>query len=332
MKALLSIGLTLFACVALMLAAGLFYVMQELHRPIEMPTPIVYEIENGTTLGQLEHDLIQRELLPYPHLYKFAARVMGMNAPIMAGEYEISPGMTPLAILSLFQKGSNYQRFITLREGLTSYEIVQILSEEDDLSGEITETPAEGSLLPETYSYTKGENRNNVIARMQLALQQTLDQAWENRADDLPIKSKEEALVLASIIEKETAQPDERERVAGVFINRLRRGMKLQTDPTVIYALTMGEHENEGRGPLGRRLLRKDLKVDSPYNTYLYEGLPPTPIANAGAKAIQAALQPEDNKYIFFVADGTGGHSFAKTLDEHNRNVAKWRTIRNLNK
>ena len=332
MKALLSIGLTLCACAALILAAGLFVVMKDLQRPIETKSAIVYEIAAGTTLGQLENDLVERKLLPYPHVYKFAARAMGMDAPIMAGEYEISPGMTPLAILSLFQKGSNYQRFITLREGLTSYEIVQALNDVEDLSGEITDIPAEGSLLPETYSYTKGENRNAVMMRMQMALQRTLDKAWEGRADDLPLASKEEALILASIIEKETAQPDERARVAGVFINRLRRGMKLQTDPTVIYAHTMGEHKNDGRGPLGRRLLRKDLKIDSPYNTYLYEGLPPTPIANAGAKAIHAALQPEENKYIFFVADGTGGHSFARTLDEHNRNVTKWRTIRNLNK
>lgn len=332
MKALVSIGLTLVLCTALAVCAGLLWVVQQLQSPVDIPGPIVYEISAGTTLNQLEADLFERDLLPQPYLYKFAARVMGMKAPILAGEYEISPGMTPQAMLSLFQKGSNYQRFVTIPEGRTSYEIVQMLADEDELTGEIIVIPPEGSLLPETYSYTKGENRNEVIKRMQLALTQALDEAWENRAEDLPFDTKEDALVLASIIEKETAHPEERERVAGVFVNRLRRGMKLQTDPTVIYAHTLGEPENNGRGPLGRRLLKKDLQIDSPYNTYLYEGLPPTPIANAGRLAIQAAVNPEKNSYIFFVADGNGGHNFATTLAEHQANVSKWRTIRNLNK
>ena len=163
---------------------------------------------------------------------------------------------------------------------------------------------------------------------MQADLNAVLDSAWASRQANLPLKSRQEALTLASIIEKETGVKGERRRVAGVFINRLRIGMALQTDPTVIYAITKGKHQNNGRGPLGRRLLRKDLKIDSPYNTYRYPGLPPGPIANAGKAAIEAALNPEDHDYLYFVADGTGGHVFSKTLAEHNANAAKWRIIR----
>jgi UPF0755 protein len=331
MKTALNIGLAILLCAALGIATLLYWNIKQLQTPLWRTSSVIYEIPQGMTLSTLEADLLDKKLLPYPYLYKFASRVMGMDAPILAGEYEITPGMSPQAMLELFQKGANYQRFIMIPEGLTSYQIVQQLREEDDLSGEIDEVPPEGALLPETYSYTKGENRNMLLKRMENALNKTLDEAWENRAENLPLKTKEEALVLASIIEKETAVPDERQRVAGVFTNRLRKGMKLQTDPTVIYALTLGAHKDAGSGPLGRRLLRKDLKVDSPYNTYLYEGLPPTPIANAGRAAIEAAVHPETNAYLFFVADGSGGHSFAKTLAEHNSNVAKWKMIRNLN-
>ncbi|MEC9235203.1 MAG: endolytic transglycosylase MltG, partial [Pseudomonadota bacterium] len=172
------------------------------------------------------------------------------------------------------------------------------------------------------------ETRADIISRMTNAQKQVLDKLWPTRAENLPFKTREEALILASIIEKETGIGGERARIAGVFVNRLRIGMPLQTDPTVIYALTMGKHQNDGQGPLGRRLLSKDLKVDSPYNTYRYKGLPPTPIANAGRAAIAAALNPETHKYLYFVADGTGGHAFSKTLAEHNANAAKWRKIR----
>jgi UPF0755 protein len=167
-----------------------------------------------------------------------------------------------------------------------------------------------------------------VINRMQASMTKTIDELWEQRSSTLPFTTKEEAIVLASIVEKETGHPEERERVAGVFINRLRKGMALQTDPTVIYAITKGEHKNEGKGPLGRRLLLKDLEIDSPYNTYKNPGLPPGPIANPGRASIKATLNPEEHDYIYFVADGTGGHIFSRTLDEHNRNVREWRKIR----
>ena len=183
-------------------------------------------------------------------------------------------------------------------------------------------------MLPETYNYTKAESRADILQRMRSAQQAAIDELWPKRAANLPFDTPEDALILASIVEKETGVGGERARIAGVFVNRLRIGMALQTDPTVIYALTMGKHKNDGQGPLGRRLLSKDLKVDSPYNTYRYPGLPPTPIANPGRAAIEATLNPEENDYFYFVADGTGGHVFSKILDEHNANAAKWRKIR----
>ena len=182
--------------------------------------------------------------------------------------------------------------------------------------------PPEGSLLPETYHFERNEDRNALIARMTAAMDATLAELWAGRADDLPLDTPEEALVLASIVEKETGIASERPHIAGVFVNRLDRGMPLQSDPTVIYALTLGE------GPLDRLLTRADLKTDSPYNTYVVPGLPPGPIANPGRDAIAAVLQPLETKDLYFVADGTGGHAFAETLAQHNRNVAAWRAIR----
>jgi UPF0755 protein len=236
--------------------------------------------------------------------------------------------MSPRDIMEKIKAGDVVARRVTFREGLTSYEMVNILKGVPELVGEITAIPPEGTLLPQTYDYRMGEARSAIIDRMRGDMQKTIDELWPTRQADLPLASPQEALILASIIEKETGVADERKRVAGVFINRLRRGMPLQTDPTVIYGITMGRHENAGQGPLGRRLLRKDIEADTPYNTYTRPGLTPTPIANPGRASIEAALNPEAHDFIYFVADGTGGHVFAKTLAEHNANVAKWREIR----
>jgi UPF0755 protein len=206
-------------------------------------------------------------------------------------------------------------------EGLTSWQIVQGLLQADFLTGDLPDIPAEGSLAPNTFDVRRGADRQGILDDMQDAQQDILAEAWANRQDGLPLNSPAEALILASIIEKETSVADERRLVSGVFINRLNRGMRLQTDPTVIYGVT------EGRGILGRGLRRSELDRETPWNTYVITGLPPTPIANPGRAAIEAAVNPENTDYIFFVADGTGGHAFAATLDEHNRNVAEWRRI-----
>lgn len=217
---------------------------------------------------------------------------------------------------------SNDMRFrVTLAEGVTSWQVVEALKRADFMSGAIEAVPAEGSLSPESYDVVKGAARGELIALMEANQARTLDQLWAERAADLPYKTKEEALVMASIVEKETGVAEERPQVASVFINRIAQGMRLQTDPTVIYGITKGE------GVLGRGLRQSELRKATPFNTYVIEGLPPTPIANPGRLSIAAALNPAKTDYLFFVADGTGGHAFAKTLAEHNENVAKWRAI-----
>ncbi|WP_417728333.1 endolytic transglycosylase MltG [Roseovarius sp.] len=210
---------------------------------------------------------------------------------------------------------------VALAEGVTSWQVVEGLKAVDVLSGEVTEVPPEGTLAPDSYEVRAGDTRESVLARMSEAQAIILAAAWQGRAEGLPLASAQEALILASIIEKETGVADERRQVASVFVNRLNRGMRLQTDPTVIYGVT------EGKGVLGRGLRQSELRRATPWNTYVIEGLPPTPIANPGRASIEAAVNPDSTDYVFFVADGSGGHAFAETLDEHNRNVARWREI-----
>jgi len=210
---------------------------------------------------------------------------------------------------------------IAMAEGVTSWQVVNAISGMDIMDGTVAATPPEGSLAPDSYEVRKGDDRAALLARMTSAQEARLAEAWAERADDLPITSPEELLILASIVEKETGVSDERRQVASVFVNRLNQGMRLQTDPTVIYGITRGE------GVLGRGLRRSELRAETEYNTYVIPALPPTPIANPGLASLMAAAQPDETPYIFFVADGTGGHAFAVTLDDHNRNVAVWRQI-----
>ena len=289
--------------------------------PSEAETRI--EIEKGWGIARIASHLAEQSVITEPLLFRLGARITSRDRALKAGEYVIPAAASPTAVLDILEEGKSLQYRIAVPEGLTTVEVLALIDAHPDLTGDLPEElPGEGTLLPETYFFERGEAKVDVIARMQEAMTETLMAAWETRQPDLPLETPEEALVLASIIEKETALPDEYGIVAGVFVNRLRKGMLLQTDPTVIYALT------EGEGPLGRQLLRVDLQVDHPYNTYVYPGLPPGPIANAGKGAIEAALQPAETEFIYFVADGTGGHAFARTLDEHNRNVAAWRRVR----
>ncbi|WP_170580932.1 endolytic transglycosylase MltG [Ruegeria arenilitoris] len=210
---------------------------------------------------------------------------------------------------------------VSLAEGVTSWQVVEGLKAVDALTGEVSEIPPEGMLAPDSYEISPGDERTALLQKMQDRQQERIARVWETRQDGLPLSSPEEMLILASIIEKETGIPEERGQVASVFVNRLKQGMKLQTDPTVIYGVT------KGQGTLGRGLRRSELRRNTPWNTYLIDGLPPTPIANPGLASLQAAVAPDETDFVFFVADGTGGHAFAKTLQEHNRNVAKWREI-----
>ncbi|NOE16753.1 endolytic transglycosylase MltG [Ruegeria atlantica] len=210
---------------------------------------------------------------------------------------------------------------VSLAEGVTSWQVIQALKAFDALTGEVTEIPAEGMLAPDSYDVVAGQDRNDILQAMQDKQQLRINAVWESRQDGLPLQNPEEMLILASIIEKETGVPEERGQVASVFVNRLKQGMRLQTDPTVIYGVT------KGQGTLGRGLRRSELNRPTPWNTYQIDGLPPTPIANPGLASLEAAVAPDDTDFVFFVADGTGGHAFAETLQEHNRNVAKWREI-----
>lgn len=327
-KVLLSIFVFFIGLAALAVGGGAYYAHNQFTQAGPLQEVTLFTVKRGAHIGSVAGDLENAGIITNPLIFKHMGKVTGQAEKIKAGEYEFVAHMSMKDILDKLEGGDVFARQVTLREGLTNYEIGRILLQQKDLEAEIARKYPEGYLLPETYSYARGDSNVDIIDRMAAAMDKALDEAWKNRAQGLPIKTKEEALVLASIIEKETAVASERRKVAGVFINRLRKGIALQSDPTVIYALTDGKPKNDGKGPLGRRLLKKDLSYDSPYNTYKYRGLPPTPIANPGKASIEAALNPEKHKYIYFVADGSGGHAFAKTLAEHNRNVAKWRRIR----
>lgn len=282
---------------------------------------ITIVIPHGTSVQKITQMLTKRGALVHPILFRAAARLMAKDK-LKAGEYIIAPHLSAVDIATILREGQSVMRQFTIPEGLTSHEIVYLLNQIEELRDEITVIPPEGSILPETYSYHLNNSRPELLKRMQKDMQASLQTLWEARQPNLPLTSPEEAVILASVVEKETGYKDnERARVAGVFINRLRKGMALQSDPTVIYAITMG------KVPLGRALLYKDLRAESPYNTYQNTGLPPTAICNPGRAAIQAVLNPEHNDYIYFVADGSGGHAFARTLKEHNKNVAVWRKI-----
>ncbi|MEO9818817.1 MAG: endolytic transglycosylase MltG [Paracoccaceae bacterium] len=235
-------------------------------------------------------------------------------------EFVIGDDAVPEAYTEVKEAADTRYR-IAFAEGVTSWQIVSALNALDVLSEDITDIPAEGALAPASYEVRKGQSRADILAQMQEAQEELVAAAWAARDPSVPLNSPEELITLASIIEKETGVASERSTVSSVFINRLNQGMRLQTDPTVIYGIT------RGRGVLGRGLRRSELRAETPWNTYVIEGLPPTPIANPGRESLMAAGQPDESEFVFFVADGTGGHAFAKTLDEHNRNVARWREI-----
>lgn len=291
-----------------------------------------YEIPAGASMAEI----IDIVTAGGPSTFRFVATYLIRNAGGELRFRERTPGTGEEVVLAQFKAGEPLPAAYTeavaaevpiiyrvsIAEGLTSWQIVEGLKGADFLEGDIEDLPAEGALAPDTYEVNRGGSRAAILDRMAKAQVRILDEAWANRADGLPLENKEEALILASIVEKETGVAEERRQVASVFTNRLNQGMRLQTDPTVIYGITNGE----GNG-LGRGIRQSELRRRTPYNTYVINGLPPTPIANPGRLAIEAALNPDDTPYIFFVADGTGGHAFAVTIGEHNRNVAAWRKI-----
>lgn len=276
-------------------------------------------IPKGSSLNHIVRELAQEQIIRFPLLFKANAVLLQQHLHLKAGEYLFPAGITPEGVLQKMVAGDVVIRRVTVPEGYTSAQIVALLQAEPALSGEIMEGTAEGSLLPETYFFTYGDNRESILNRMRARMQKNLAALWEKRQEGLPLTSPQEALTLASIVEKETGKPEERERVSAVFINRLRKGMPLQSDPTVIYALT------EGKRVLERPLTTNDLRIDSPYNTYKNPGLPPAPITNPGLASIKAALHPLQTSELYFVADGNGGHVFSATLGAHNDNVRQYR-------
>src|SRR5262249_33517185 len=265
--------------------------------------------------------LLQEEgAIAHPRLVRIALMIDPTPKPIKAGEYEVPAHTSMWALIELLQSGKQVQRRLTVVEGMTTAEVLELLRKTETLSGEITLDVKEGDLLPETYFYSREDTRDGLLSRMKEAMDKTLDQAWRNRSPGLPLVTRRAALILASMIEKETAIASERPKVASVFINRLRRRMRLESDPTVIYGLT------GGKAPFNRELTRADLQSNSPYNTYMIIGLPPAPICNPGRASIVAATNPARERLYFFVSDGQGGHVFSRNIMEHTRNVERWRT------
>lgn len=324
--------LLVFVALVVLAVAGLGIAWQQFQSMVAAPqtTQLVDEtivVRRGLSVTQISERLKTSGALETPLIFQLHVRASGAAAKLKAGEYKLYQGESIKALVSRMVAGDVFQRSITVPEGLKSVEIVALLKADPMLSGEITDVPPDGALLPETYAYQRGDKRAEILGRMQKAHDDLVARLWPNRPEGLPLASMEDAVVLASIIEKETGVKAERGLVAGVFINRLNKGMKLQTDPTVVYGIELAKG-----APMGRPLSRKDLATPTPYNTYVIEGLPPTPICNPGTASLAAALNPETTDYLYFVADGTGGHAFAKTLAGHNRNVAAWRKIERARK
>jgi UPF0755 protein len=276
-------------------------------------------VPRGAGLASIADGLAAAGVISDADVFVLGVRLFVGAKSLQAGEYAFAPGGSMQDAATLIASGRTVVHRFTIPEGLTSAEIVALLESVEALDGVVAEVPPEGVLLPETYHFHRGDSREVVLQRMQESMTKALAEVWQMRAENLPLQSPEEALALASIVEKETGVDGERALVAGVFVNRLRKGMPLQSDPTVVYGITLG------KAPLGRALTRQDLAQPSPYNTYQINGLPPGPIANPGRAALEAAVNPAVTDFFYFVAAGDGGHTFAKTLREHNNNVAKWR-------
>jgi peptidoglycan lytic transglycosylase G len=306
----------------LTIAAGVGFVIGK--QRFDLPGPLTADKVVNIPRGGIRDtaELLTREgVIDQPWLFVAGAMLLKARDDLKYGEYRFARSASLREVVDTIIEGKVVQHSFTVPEGLTSDQIVQRLLENDVLAGNIRDVPREGTLLPETYNFTRGMTREQMIQRMQQAQRRAVQEIWDRRMADLPIRSAEQLLVLASIVEKETGKPEERTRVAAVFINRLKQKMKLQSDPTIIYGLV------GGKGSLGRPIMKSEIDQPTPYNTYVIDGLPPGPIANPGRAAIEATANPARTKEIFFVADGTGGHAFADNYEQHQKNVARLRVI-----
>ena len=316
MRMLIGCLLTAILIVAAATGGG-FWVYHDVSDPGPLAAAHTVVIPPHTGISGISDLLASEGVIRHPLSFKVAAEVTGRGGELKAGEYEFPPAATGLEVMDLIATGKTVKHKLTIREGLTSAEIVELVRADPLLSGDPGPVPAEGTLLPETYVYSLNDSRAAIIERMQQAMRDAVAVAWAERRSDLPLTSPEEAVTLASIIEKESGHEEERGHIASVFVNRLRLGMRLQSDPTVYYAMSNG-----GVLRFDRPLTRADLAIDSPYNTYVVQGLPPGPICNPGKAALRDAVRPEHTEDLYFVADGSGGHVFARTLAEQNKNIA----------
>ncbi|MEM7225253.1 MAG: endolytic transglycosylase MltG [Pseudomonadota bacterium] len=318
--------LSLLVTLALVAVGAAYYGLERYRAPGPLAAETTIVIPRGAGLGAITGQLAEAGVIDQPLIFRLGVRASGAAQGLKAGEYRFEPGISMAGVAAVLESGKTVVRKVTVAEGLTSKEIADLVADAEAMVGEVGPPPPEGSLLPETYHYAHGDERAELIVRMTAAHDALLAELWPKRAANLPLKSPAEAVILASIVEEETGVGAERPLVASVFINRLNRGMRLQSDPTVIYGLTMGQR------PLGRPLTRLDLQTGTAYNTYQIDGLPPAPIANPGRASLEAVLNPATSKFLYFVADGTGGHAFSKTLAEHNKNVQKWRKLQKQKK
>lgn len=314
-------ALTVLIVICFLVAGLAIWAIRSFSAPGPLTETKLVMLERGVTLSAVSEQFEAEGVISSATIFRLGARYRGIEGGVRYGEYELPAAASMDEVLAIITSGQSIQHKVTIAEGLTSWEIVEALRANPMLSGEIAEVPPEGSLAPDTYFITRGSSRTELISRMLDAQALILATAWATRDEDTPLSSPEEVLILASIIEKETGLAEERPLVGGVFVNRLRQSMRLQSDPTIIYGITNGE------APLERPILRSDLNKPTPYNTYVIDRLPPTPIANPGRDSILAAVNPAETDALYFVADGTGGHVFATNLRDHQRNVAEWRRI-----
>jgi UPF0755 protein len=311
------------AFVLLALAAGiaLFFGKQRFETAGPLAADRVVNIPRGSGMRDIADILSREGVIDQPWLFIGGVLVLKAREDLKAGEYEFKAHSSVRDVVATIVEGKVVAHQVSIPEGLTSEQIVARLLQDDILAGDIKEIPREGTLLPDTYNFARGMNREQMIQRMQQAQQRLLREIWDHRSVDLPLKTPEHLVILASLVEKETGKSDERTRVAAVFVNRLKQRMKLQSDPTIIYGLA------GGKGTLGRPIMKSEIEQPTPYNTYVIDGLPPGPIANPGRASLEAAANPARTRELFFVADGTGGHAFAETYEQHQKNVARLRSI-----
>lgn len=310
--------ISLFIIAALVAAWSVFYAPGPAARDGRETT--IVTLPSGAGVSAIAATLKSAGVIRSTDMFKAAATLTGADRKLRAGEYEVPSKASLRSVIVLLVEGRVVRHYVTLPEGWSSAQAIDILNRQPILIGTVDETPEEGSLWPDTYEVSRGETRNAVVARMRRARDENLARLWAARSPTTVVRTPEEAVILASIVEKETGLASERPRVAAVFTNRLRAGMRLESDPTIVYGITRGR-------PLGRGIRRSELDRATAWNTYQIDGLPPTPIANPGGEAIAAVLNPPRSEELFFVADGTGGHVFARTFDEHLANVARWREI-----